>query len=70
MSDFDKEMRQAVLGLAGAMAAADDQAKAMTDAELGELLLSGRWTTIEVHEAGYRLKNRTQASPAPEETTK
>jgi hypothetical protein len=52
-----EEVRKAVLGLAGAMAAADDQAQAMTDQELGELLLSGRWTTVEVHEAGRRLSS-------------
>ena len=28
--------------------------------ELGELLLKGRWTTIEIHEAGRRLKARAQ----------
>lgn len=44
-----------VKGLAGVVTAAADQAQAMTDAELGALLLSGRWTTIEVHEAGRRL---------------
>lgn len=56
----EKEMRQAILGLAGAMTAAADKARAMTDAELGELLLTGRWSTIEIHEAGRRLK---QAAP-------
>ncbi len=53
-----KELRAALLGLAGSMTAADDQAKAMTDRELGESLLglNGRsWTTIEIHEAGRRL---------------
>jgi hypothetical protein len=53
-----KEVRHAVLGLAGAMAAAGDQAQAMTDEELGRLLLSGGYTTIEVHEAGRRLADR------------
>lgn len=53
-----KIIRDAALGLMGAMTAADDQAQAMTDAELGELLLTGRWTTIEVHEAGRRLVQR------------
>lgn len=53
-----KEVRNALLGLAGSVTAADDQARAMTDAELGEFLLSGRWTTIEIHEAGRRLKAR------------
>lgn len=57
MSD-EQEIRRAVLGLAGAMSAAADQAQAMTDRELGELLLSGRWSTIEVHEAGRRLVAR------------
>lgn len=58
MSDFESEARKAILGLAGSMSAAADQAQAMTDRELGELLLSGRWTTIEVHEAGRRLIGR------------
>lgn len=51
-------IRPAVLGLTGAVVAADDQAQAMTDAELSERLLSGRWTTVEVHEAGRRLASR------------
>jgi hypothetical protein len=56
---FDREeFRKALLYLTGAMVAAGDQADAMTDEELGELLLSGRWTTIEIHEAGRRLKER------------
>jgi hypothetical protein len=50
-----KELKRAILGLSGAVTAADDQAKSMTNQELGELLLSGKWTTIEVHEAGRRL---------------
>ena len=50
--------RNMILGLAGRTAAAGDQAQAMTDAELGELLLNGRWTTIEIHEAGRRLLSR------------
>lgn len=54
----EEEVRRAVLGLAGSMAAAGAQAQAMTDAELAELLLTGRWTTIEVHEAGRRLRAR------------
>ena len=49
------ELREAVRDLQALMVAADDQAQAMTDAELGTLLLTGRWTTIEVHEAGRRL---------------
>ena len=49
------ETRRAILGLVGAMNAAADQAGAMTDAELGSLLLDGHWTTIEIHEAGRRL---------------
>jgi hypothetical protein len=48
-------MREAVKDLRAMMTQADDQAQAMTDRELGELLLSGRWTTIEIHEAGRRL---------------
>jgi hypothetical protein len=63
----EKELRQAILGLAGAMTAASDQARAMTDRELGELLLSGRWTTIEVHEAGRRLQAATQDGEKAEE---
>lgn len=54
----EHEMRQAILGLAGATTAAADQAQAMTDAELAERLLTGRWSTIEVHEAGRRLRER------------
>lgn len=48
-------VRNAILGLIGSATAAADQAAAMTDRELGELLLSGRWSTVEVHEAGRRL---------------
>lgn len=54
----EDEMRRAILGLAGATTAASDQAQSMTDAELAERLLTGRWTTIEVHEAGRRLASR------------
>ena len=53
-----REIRHAILGLAGSTTAAADQASAMTDRELGELLLSGRWSTIEIHEAGRRLVRR------------
>jgi hypothetical protein len=59
---FEQQMRHAILGLAGATTAAADQAQAMTDAELGRLLLSGRWTTVEIHEAGRRLAAREEAS--------
>ena len=52
------EMREAIKDLSALMNAADDQASAMTDVELGECLLNGRWTTIEIHEAGRRLANR------------
>lgn len=45
-------------GITAQIIVAGDQAGAMTDAELGELLLNGRWTTIEIHEAGRRLKAR------------
>jgi hypothetical protein len=55
------EVREAVLDLKALMNAADDQASAMTDAELGECLLTGRWTTIEIHEAGRRLVARKEA---------
>ncbi len=55
---YRREVKDALLGLAGAATAAFDQADAMTDAELGALLLSGRWSTIEVHEAGRRLSRR------------
>lgn len=64
----DKEIRNAILRLVGVTTAATDQAQAMTDAELAERLLTGRWTTIEVHEAGRRLaahsdrKDATQAN--------
>ena len=50
------ELRRAILRLMGATVAASDQAQTMTDEELAERLLTGRWTTIEVHEAGRRLK--------------
>jgi hypothetical protein len=59
---FHEDARKAILGLAGSVTAAADQAQAMTDAELSERLLTGHWTTIEVHEAGRRLKGR----PAPD----
>lgn len=62
MSNFAREMRQALLGLAGAITAAADQADSMTDKELGERLTTGRWTTIEVHEAGRRLLARPRPS--------
>lgn len=65
MSDFEREARHAILGLAGAMTAASDQAEAMTDSELAERLLTGRWSTIEVHEAGRRLAKRAAAEPRP-----
>jgi hypothetical protein len=58
VSDKAREIKQALLGLAGATTAAADQAQAMTDDELADRLLTGRWTTIEVHEAGRRLKAR------------
>lgn len=57
----ERDTTRAILGLAGAMSAAADQARAMTDAELGELLLTGRWTTIEIHEAGRRLTRAAQS---------
>jgi hypothetical protein len=52
---YRREVKNALLGLAGSMTAAEDQARAMTDAELGERLTTGRWSTIEVYEAGRRL---------------
>lgn len=52
------ELRRAILGLIGTTVAASDQAEAMTDAELAERLLTGKWSTIEVHEAGRRLAQR------------
>ena len=55
---YRREVKDALLGLAGSVTAAADQAQAMTDAELGALLLSGRYTTIEIHEAGRRLRGR------------
>jgi hypothetical protein len=54
----EKEIRRAILYLAGSTTAAVDQSVAMTDTELGEVLLSGHWTTVEVHEAGRRLVSR------------
>jgi len=56
------ELRRAVLKLMGATIAAADQVRVMTDEELGEMLLTGRWTTIEVHEAGRRLKYKQAAT--------
>jgi hypothetical protein len=61
---FERQARRAILGLAGATTAASDQAQAMTDEELGRLLLSGRWSTIEIHEAGRRLLARAEARDA------
>jgi hypothetical protein len=55
------EIRRAILLLAGSVTAASDQADAMTDAQLAARLLSGRWTTIEVHEAARRLMARASA---------
>ena len=52
---YRHEVKAALLGLSGSVMAAADQAQAMTDGELGALLLSGRWSTIEIHEAGRRL---------------
>ena len=55
---YRREVKNALLGLAGSVTAASDQAQAMTDRELGECLLGlngKRWTTIEIHEAGRRL---------------
>lgn len=60
----ERETRRAILALAGATTAADDQARAMTDLELADLLLSGRWTTIEIHEAGRRLMRRSEIEDA------
>jgi hypothetical protein len=56
--EHPKAVEHMLKGLAGVVTAAADQAQAMTDAELGDLLLSGKWTTLEVHEAGRRLKAR------------
>lgn len=60
---FEQQAKRAILGLAGATTAAADQAQAMTDAELADRLLAGRWTTIEVHEAGRRLARREDGEP-------
>jgi hypothetical protein len=60
---YRREVKNALLALAGITTAADDQARAMTDAELGELLTTGRWSTIEVHEAGRRLLSRAVSTP-------
>lgn len=59
MSDGWDEMREAVKDLKAFMVAADDQASALTDRELGEQILSGRWTTIEIQEAARRLSARS-----------
>jgi hypothetical protein len=55
---YRREVKNALLGLAGMVTAVSDQADAMTDAQLGERLTTGRWSTIEVHEAGRRLMRR------------
>ncbi len=62
MSDASSpdDVRSAILGLAGSVIAASDQAQAMTDEQLGRLLLNGGYTTIEVYEAGLRLVSRKQ----------
>ncbi len=67
MSDASSpdEIRRAVLGLAGSVTAASDQAQAMTDEQLGQLLLNGGYTTIEVYEAGLRLVSRKQEPGVP-----
>lgn len=54
----EDEMKDAINWLAGRTVAAADQVHAMTDAELSEALLTGKWTTLEVHEAGRRLAAR------------
>lgn len=51
-------IKDAVLDLRATTTAANDQVLAMTDAELAERLTSGRWSTLEVHEAGRRLARR------------
>jgi ribonuclease HI len=67
MSADERELRNAILGLAGVTTAVADQAQAMTDAELADRLLTGRWSTIEVHEAGRRLAARSGVSPSGKE---
>ncbi len=55
------QIGEAAKDLVAMSTAADDQARAMTDRELGECLLgiNGKgWTTIEIHEAGRRLIGR------------
>ena len=59
--DALRELGEAAKDLVAMSTAADDQARAMTDRELGECLLGlndKRWTTIEIHEAGRRLYGR------------
>jgi hypothetical protein len=58
----------AIQRLAGRTVAASSlgQVQAMTDEELAEALLTGRWTTLEVHEAGRRLRKRL-AQPSAED---
>jgi hypothetical protein len=52
----EEETRNAIRWLVGRTVAAADQVQAMSDAELAEALLTGKWTTLEVHEAGRRLR--------------
>ena len=58
---WQDELAEAIKDINALGNAAADQAHAMTDAELGELLLTGRWTTIEIHEAARRLIRRGKA---------
>lgn len=56
MSGIDEEaFREAIRDISAMTNAASEQARAMTNQELGRLLLSGKWSTLEVHEAGRRL---------------
>jgi uncharacterized protein (UPF0297 family) len=51
----ESEFNEAMRDISAVSNAVGDQARAMTNQELGRLLLSGKWSTIEVHEAGRRL---------------
>lgn len=57
----EDELKDAIRWLAGRTVAAADQVHAMSDAELAEALLTGKWTTLEVHEAGRRLRRSAQS---------
>jgi hypothetical protein len=57
----EDEMKDAIRWLVGRTVAADDQVRAMSDAELAQALLTGKWSTLEVHEAGRRLQRAARS---------